>query len=128
MLTANLRTLTSDHKNRDGAVRVSGLETNAFPKASFVLSHPINLAHATTATNVQATATGEFTLHGVTKSVAIPLEACRDTKSADTIEVVGHLPIAFADYDITAPSVAGFVSVKDEGEMEFQLFLTKTLH
>jgi hypothetical protein len=68
---------------------------------------------------IEATAVGDFTLHGVTRRVRIPVEGRWDGTS---IQVVGNLPIVFADYDMDAPNVGGFVSVRDEGEMEFQLF------
>ena len=49
---------------------------------------------------VDATATGNLTLHGVTKEVQIPLQARID---GGVITVVGSLPIQFADYNITSP-------------------------
>ena len=54
----------------------------------------------------------------MTRSVEIPLQARRSGK---TIDVVGSLEIAFADYDIVAPSFAGFVTVDDQGTIELQL-------
>ena len=63
--------------------------------------------------------TGDFTLHGVTKKVTIPLEGRWDGKD---VQVVGTLPIVFGDYSITAPTAPVVASVDDHGEMEFQLF------
>ena len=42
------------------------------------------------------------------------------------MQVVGHLPIVFGDYDITAPTAPAVASVDDHGEMEFQLFFKKS--
>ena len=42
------------------------------------------------------------------------------------VEVVGSLDVRFADYQIEAPNIGGFVSVKDQGVMEFQIFFRKT--
>ncbi|MDQ6852646.1 MAG: YceI family protein [Actinomycetota bacterium] len=118
---ADLTTLHSDRAARDHAITTSGLESNKFPQARFVLTEPIRFGRPPKLGQaITTTATGDFTLHGITRQVHVPLQGRWDGK---TIQVVGHLPIAFADYHLDAPSIAGFVSVKDHGEMEFQLFL-----
>lgn len=67
-------------------------------------------------------ATGDLTLHGVTKNVTIPLEV-RTTDSS--VEAVGKLTFPWGDFGMTAPSVAGFVNVENEATMEFDLKLQK---
>ena len=52
---------------------------------------------------IKAEATGDFTLHGVTKKVTVSLEGRWDGKQ---VQVVGNLPIVFGDYGITAPDRA----------------------
>ncbi len=79
---------------------------------------PPSRTSATASPSSSATASGDLTLHGVTRPVDVPVEA---RWSGTTIEVVGTIPVNFADYDIEAPSVGGFVSVEDEGEIELQL-------
>lgn len=119
-VTADLTTLTSDRAQRDNRIRTLGLESDTFPEATFVLTRPMETDTAPKrGKTVNATAVGDFTLHGVTKRVRMPVEGRWDGTS---IQVVGTLPIVFADYDMDAPNVGGFVSVRDEGEMEFQLF------
>jgi len=116
---AGLQALESDEQRRDNAIRSRGLETDRFPEATFTLTGPLELPSPPTAgERFSVTTTGDLTLHGVTKRVDVPLEARWD---GSTIEVVGTLDIAFSDYDIDPPSVGGFVSVEDEGELEFQL-------
>jgi polyisoprenoid-binding protein YceI len=66
--------------------------------------------------------TGNLTLHGVTRAVTVPVEGRWD---GETVQVVGQIPIEFADYDITPPSVGGFVTVADKGAMELQLVFLK---
>ena len=118
-VTADLTQLRSDESRRDDRIRTSGLETDAFPEATFSLTEPIVFeTEPADGETVEATATGDLTLHGVTRSVEIPIQARR---TGDTIEVVGSLDIAFADYDITAPSFGGFVTVEDHGTIELQL-------
>ncbi|HEX6312245.1 MAG TPA: YceI family protein [Acidimicrobiia bacterium] len=123
-MTANLLTLTSDREMRDNRIKTLGLESELFPEATFVLTEPIELpAEPEVGETVAATAVGDFTLHGVTNRVEIPVEGRWD---GTTIQVVGNLPVVFADYDMETPNVAGFVTVRDEGEMEFQIFFQQT--
>jgi polyisoprenoid-binding protein YceI len=118
-VTAGLQALASDEDRRDDAIRGRGLETDTFPESTFVLRGPLELPSPPSAgSDVSVTASGDLTLHGVTRPVDVPLEA---RWSGTTIEVVGTIAVAFADYDIEPPSVGGFVSVEDEGEIELQL-------
>jgi polyisoprenoid-binding protein YceI len=123
-VTADLRSLSSDNSLRDGRIREQGLESNRFPQAKFVLTTPITLAALPAAgETIKVDATGDFTLHGVTKKVTIPLEARWDGKA---VQVVGTLPVVFGDYNITAPSSTFVASIDDHAEMEFKLFFEKS--
>jgi len=118
-VTGDLSQLASDREQRDNRIRTSGLESDQFPEATFTLTEPLDLGAAPeVGTAVTATASGDLTLHGVTKAVVIPLEA---RWSGETIDVVGTLDIRFSDYEIDPPDIGGFVTVEDEGEMELQL-------
>jgi polyisoprenoid-binding protein YceI len=118
-VTAGLEALESDEERRDNAIRTRGLETERFPESTFTLTGPLELPSPPTAGEaVSVTATGDLTLHGVTRPVDVPVEA---RWNGSTIEVVGNIDVTFSDYDIEAPSVGGFVSVEDEGEIELQL-------
>src|SRR5690242_6314069 len=119
-VTADLRDLTSDNNFRDGRIKSEGLESDKFPQAKFVLGEPIALSAVPAAgETIKAEATGQFTLHGVTKTVTISLEGRWDGKQ---VQVVGNLPIVFSDYGITAPTAPAVASVDDHGEMELRLF------
>lgn len=118
-VSADLRELASDMDRRDNFIRENGLQTDEFPDATFTLTEPIDMGTVPEqGATVEVTAVGDLTLHGVTNQVEVPLEA---RWSGDTIEVVGTLPITFADYEIDPPNIGGFVTVEDEGEMELQL-------
>ncbi len=123
--TADLTTLQSDESNRDRQLGRQALETGTFPTATFVLTGPVDLgAVPAEGETVDVTVTGDLTLHGVTRSVEVPLQA----KLEDgVVTVVGSLPILFADYDIEKPSSFVVLSVEDNGIMEFQLRLTPGL-
>jgi len=74
-VTANLAALESDDDRRDGQLRRQAIETDVFPEATFHLTNPIELdAEPADGETMSATATGELTLHGVTKTVQIPIK------------------------------------------------------
>lgn len=119
----DLRTLTTDDPRRDGKVQ-EALETGDFPTATFTLTEPIDLGEgAASGDPVQVDATGDLTIHGVTREVEVPLEA----QLVDgTVIVVGSVEVAFSDYDVEAPTAPVVLSVSDVGTMEFQLLLTRS--
>ena len=120
----DMTTLTTDDGRRDNAIRTQAIETERFPTATFTLTQPIELgAIPADSTAIKVNATGDLTLHGVTKSVTIPLEAQR---KGEVIAVVGSLEIPFGDYSISQPRAASVLSVEDKGVIELQLFLTRT--
>jgi polyisoprenoid-binding protein YceI len=119
---ADMTQLRSDKPMRDQRMQTMGLETDRFPTATFTLTSPISFSKRPPAgTIVHVAAHGNLTLHGVTRSVSIPLQA---RWSDDQIQVVGSLPILFADYGITPPSI-GPVTVQDHGTVELALVFTK---
>lgn len=118
-MTADLTQLKSDEERRDNKVRDEILETETYREAMFVLTEPIDLgAEPSVGTPVTATATGELTIHGVTRPVEIILEA---RWNGDTIDVAGQLPVHFPDFGIDNFSMAGMLEVGDDGIMELQL-------
>jgi polyisoprenoid-binding protein YceI len=121
-ITGDVTALTSDAPQRDGELGDSGIESSTFPTAKFVLTKPIDLGSMPAeGSTVSATATGQFTLHGVTRDVQIKLQAQR---RGGVIAVSGSLPVVFSDYKFTGPSVLGFVTVNDHGTMELHLLFT----
>ncbi|MEW6155261.1 MAG: YceI family protein [Actinomycetota bacterium] len=121
---ADVTQLTSDEPQRDNRIRTQGLQSNQFPTATFVATAPVTLpaAAAEGASPVKAEATGDLTIHGVTKRVTIPLDA---QLTGARIEVVGSLRFPFSDFGMSPPNIAGFVTVDEEATLEFQLFFDK---
>jgi polyisoprenoid-binding protein YceI len=115
VLEADMTTLRSDESRRDDALRTRGIETDRFPDAQFQLLEAVDLAGRNQRVR------GELTLHGETQPIAVRVSAQR--LGGDTIELVGEAPIAFADFSIEPPSVAGVVTVEDKGTLEFKLRL-----
>jgi len=118
-IEANLKTLRSDDDRRDGQLERQALETNQFPTATFSLTEAIVLeSEPAEGVPIAVTAVGELTLHGVTRSVSIPLEG---QLVGGRVVVVGSTVITLADYEIDAPTSIAVLSVAEEGTFEFQL-------
>jgi len=123
-ILADFTRLESDSSGRDSALRTQALETAAFPEATFVSTGPVDLGEVpANGDTITVDAIGELSLHGVNNIITVPLEA---TLVGDTIVVVGRASVAFADFDIATPTAAIVVSVEDVGELEFQLFFTRS--
>lgn len=119
--TADVTKLKSDEDRRDGAIGTRGLQTETFPEATFTLTEPIDLGSPPEeGQEITVSATGDLTLHGVTKPVTIELKA-KWTGSA--ITVAGTTPIAFADFGMEVIEIPGFVTTEDNGTLELQLVL-----
>jgi polyisoprenoid-binding protein YceI len=119
---ADLTTLQSDERNRDGQLGRQGIQTDQFPTATFVLAEPIELgALPAVGQDIAVTAVGDLTLHGVTKRVSIPLHAALHD---GVIAIAGSLTFAWDDFDMEQPSAARVVSLADDVTMETQLFFS----
>src|SRR5438132_14358108 len=122
-ITVDVTKLSSDQSRRDQRIHSQGLESDRYPTATFTLTSPIALtADATSGQTVHVSATGDLTIHGVTKSVTIPIDA---RLTGSTIELVGSISFPFSQFGMTPPSIGGFVSVQNTATMEFQLLLTR---
>jgi polyisoprenoid-binding protein YceI len=121
--TVDLTKVTSDENQRDNQFQGRIMNTSQFPDATFKLTKPIDLGSLPAdKTEVQYTATGDLTLHGVTKQVDAALTARRNGAN---IEVSGTIPVVFADYQISNPSSAA-VTTQDNGVVEFLLVFSKS--
>jgi polyisoprenoid-binding protein YceI len=109
--------------NRAIAMKGRGLETDRFPEASFELTAPIDFGKEPAAgETVTAKATGDLTIHGVTKEVTFDVEA---KLVGDTIRVAtaDPVPVVLADHDIDKPTGGPVAEVADEGSFEFLVVL-----
>jgi polyisoprenoid-binding protein YceI len=122
-ITADMQQLKSDESRRDNTQKTDGLETDTIPTATFKLTEPITLPSVPAeGSSADVEAVGELTLHGVTKTVTIPLQtSLKDGR----INVAGGADIVLADYSISPPR-SGFVNVDDAGVFEVQLAFAKS--
>ena len=120
-LTVDVNTLTSDRSMRDQRIHSMGLQSDRYPTAAFTLGSPITLpADAANGQVFTASATGQLTIHGVTKTVTIPIQA---RLTGAQIQLAGSITFPFSEFGMTPPSIGGFVSVQDNATMEFAVNL-----
>ncbi len=119
--TVDLTKVASDRSQRDDQFQTRIMNTATFPTAKFSLTKPIDLK-TLPADGIQVTepATGDLTMHGVTKSVTFQVTAQR---SGSEIQVNGSIPITFADWNISNPS-GGPATTGTTGSLEFLLSFT----
>lgn len=119
-VVVDMTTLQSDDSRRDRQMQTRGLQTNQFPQAMFALDEPIVLlSPPAVGEPISASANGTLTLHGVSRSVTIQLDA--QLTDASTIVVVGSTEVVLTDYDIEAPTGFSVLTVEDAGLFEFEL-------
>jgi polyisoprenoid-binding protein YceI len=122
-LTVNVNTLTSDRSMRDQRIHQMGLESDRHPTSTFVLTTPIVLpVAATTGQIVDVSATGQLMIHGVTKTMTIPIQA---RLNGTQIELAGSISFPFSEFGMTPPSIGGFVTVQQNATMEFDVKLAQ---
>jgi polyisoprenoid-binding protein YceI len=120
----DMTTLQSDNGQRDGQLATRGIEYERFPTATFTLTSPLPLPDAADgAWSVSTRATGDLTIHGVTREVTVSLDAEVTDGSA---AVVGQAPVRLTDFGIEAPTGFRVLSIDDDATFEFQIFFTRT--
>jgi polyisoprenoid-binding protein YceI len=122
--TVNMASVVSDQSERNAQFDGRIMDVSDYPTAKFVLSGPISLATGlVTGSSKQYTATGSLTMHGVTKSVTFPVSV--EVASGAAVYVLADVPIVFANWGISNPSVGGFVTTKSTGTLEVLLDLVR---
>jgi len=121
--TVDVSKLQSNESRRDNKIRTIGLETGKYPQATFAAAGPIAIPGDAVGGKVMTVkADGEMTLHGVTKTVSIPLQVQRNRNQ---IRIVGNYDFSWDDFGMTAPSLPPFVSVTGSPKLEFDVTMQK---
>ena len=117
-------TIKSNESERDVQFNGRIMETSTYPTGTLSLTAPIVLGSLPADGVIKAYhATADLTLHGHTRKVTFPLKAERTTAG---IEVSGSIPVLFADWDISNPSVGGFVTTQNHGLLEFLIKFSRS--
>lgn len=112
----DMASIATDEARRDDYFRSTALQVETYPTATFELTEPVELEEGATSAQL----VGELTIRDVTQPVTVDAQIAA---SGDAVQVVGSVPVTFADYGVEAPNL-GFVSVEDTGAVEFDLRLT----
>jgi len=114
-----------DVANRKRAIENAGLEIAKFPSAEFELTAPIELeAIPKGGVTVSAKATGDLTLHGVTKSVTFTIDA-KIVNGTIVVATADPVSISLADYGMTPPKFGPVADVSKTGSFEFKVTLDR---
>jgi len=109
--------------NRVNAMADRGLQIDTFPEATFELTAPVDFGEAPTpGAVVTAEATGDLTIHGVTKEVTFTIEAKRQGTEL-LVATADPVPVVLADFDIEKPTGGPIAEIADEGSFEFLVVL-----
>ena len=92
------------------------LDVARFPTVTFTSTRVTG--RSTGAGRYDLEVTGNLTLHGVTRSVVLPL---RVDATADSLTATGRMEIRQTDYGIKPVNVAGVVKVKNELAIDYTL-------
>ena len=118
-----VNTLKSNESMRDQHIQTIGIQSATYPKATFVLSRPVTLpASALDGQSIHTSVTGVFNIHGTSRSETVPLQM---RLSDSKIQAVGSLTFPWGLFNMSAPSVGGFVNVSSKATMEFELALAR---
>jgi polyisoprenoid-binding protein YceI len=121
--TVDVADLKSNEAMRDQHIQTIGIQSATYPKATFRLSTPLTLpAAADSGSLVHTSVTGVFDIHGTSRRKTVPLEM---RLGSAAIAAVGSLTFPWSEFNMTAPSVGGFVSVTSHATMEFDLRLAR---
>ncbi len=119
----NVYSLKSNETMRDQHIHTIGIQSASYPYATFVLTRTLSLpSGALSGKVVVEPVTGVFDIHGTSRTETLPLQM---TLSNDLIQAVGLLTFPWSRFDMTAPSVGGFVNVSAHATMEFDLRLQR---
>ena len=116
-----LATVQSDQSMRDAQFDNRIMDIADYPNATFKLAKTITMpAPPPVATVVNQSATGDLTLHGVTKTVTFAVQV---EYTGSQLKLGGNIPITFADWNIGDPS-GGPAQVGSTGTLGFLLVLS----
>jgi polyisoprenoid-binding protein YceI len=119
-----MATIHSDKSQRDAQFDGRIMDVAQYPTGTFTLTSPINLAPLAAGGVIKDyTAHGSLTLHGTSRPVTFTLTTER--KGAQ-IDAVGHIQVLFSNWNIQNPSLAGFVTTQNNGQLEFLLVFDKS--
>jgi polyisoprenoid-binding protein YceI len=114
----DVRTFESDSSRRDNFLRGNTLQSDQYPLAEFVVTEVQNFTMPADGEETTFTLVGNFTLHGVTKTMAWEATAARD---GETLTGTAKTEFDMADFEIEKPIVGSVLSIEDLIQLEIDL-------
>jgi polyisoprenoid-binding protein YceI len=119
----DMASVESDQSERNAQFDGRIMDVAQYPTATLTLTSPIAVMTAVPSGSVTTyRASGTLAMHGVSRHVNFAVQAER---TGDGIDAVADVPIVFADWNISNPSVGGFVTTSSSGILEVLVHLTK---
>jgi len=116
--SVDVASVKSDRSARDDSFKIRIMEVDTYPTATFNLTQPVDVASLASGSGRQVIrVTGTLKLHGVTKTVTLPVTV---TPTGAAVNVTGSTPVTFADYAIANPSNA-IAQTESSGALEFSV-------
>lgn len=122
--TVDMASVKSDQTARNAQFDGRIMDVHTYPTASFRLGEPIELGAVLPPLHTvkRYSATGALTMHGVTRTITFPVSAER---SNSAVYALADVPIVFSEWNISNPSIGGFVTTQSHGTLEILLRLTE---
>ena len=121
--TVDMASVVSDQSQRNARFDGPIMDVSQYPTATLTLAASIDLGTIPAEDAVaHYNAVGTLDMHGVTKSVTFPVTAER---TGSAIDVLADIPITFSEWNISNPSIGGFVTTANTGTLEVLLHLTQ---
>ncbi len=114
----DVRTFVTDSSRRDNFLRGNTLQSDEFPLAEFVVTEVQDFTMPADGEETTFTLVGNFTLHGVTKTMAWEVTAARD---GNTMTGTAKSQFDVADFDIEKPIVGPVLSIEDTIQLEIDV-------
>jgi len=123
IFTVDMASVVSDQSQRNAQFDGRIMDVAQYPTATLKLTAPIVLGTIpSVGAKVTYQTSGTLTMHGVSRDVSFSLTTER---TSDGIYALADLPIVFAKWNISNPSLGGFVTTADSGTLEVLVDLTK---
>lgn len=123
-IAVDLTTLRTGIDQRDQDMRNEFLEVTRFPRAVLIIDsvEQPSSAALNNGGSVTGTATGSFEIHGVRRSLKVPLTLKLDSEGK--LRASGAFEVPFSDYAITRPQRL-FLKLGDTAEVRFEMGFEK---
>lgn len=128
-ISAKVATMKSGNATRDGHLQsAQWLDAGKYPTISFTINSVSNVK--VSGNSATGTATGNFTLHGVTKSMSIPFKLTYIDESAktrqrapgDLVSITADFDVALANFNVTGAKGIVGSKVGEKIDVTAQLF------